>query len=155
LRKTVRFQLVKCVYDPGEQLELVGSVIDYMQRAWRKLETLKGKKGCGFLFRFGDRVTPVLLALKDKSFEEEREWRLVGSKPNHLALNFRSGRFGVVPFCEIPLCADKEKLRLRHVYIGPNAEPDIAVEAVRALLWEESILCDRSAVFKCEIPLRK
>jgi hypothetical protein len=128
-----KFLLVKCVYTPSEQFDLTMAVVRFLRRGFQH----KKASRIGFMDFYRLLVVKafaVLLALKHEGFREEQEWRLV-SLDSDLPLKFRPGRFGIVPYCAIPLCKPGEKLGLANVYVGPNAAPDIATAAVRELLW--------------------
>jgi hypothetical protein len=127
-----KFLLVRCVYTPSEQAELITAVIRYLRLGFQHHKAFR----MGFLHFYGRlmvKALAVLMALKHEGFREEQEWRLVGYS-TELPLKFRQGRFGVVPYCAIPLCKPGEKLGLANVLIGPNAAPDSAKAAVRELV---------------------
>lgn len=137
-RATSNFHLVKCVYDPAEQGQLIDAAIRYMERVWARDKSLKGCRGWNFFLRMTAKLQAVMLALKDPSFSEEEEWRLVGGTSKTIPRMFRPGRFGIVPYCAIPLCKPDDKPSLARVFIGPNLEPAVAKIAVEDLLRDET-----------------
>jgi len=132
---TSEFLLVRCVYQPREQAALVSAGIDYMQRAWRRADGFLGLKGLSFVLRTGMKFMAVMQAIKHESFKEEEEWRLVGYESPNAPRRFRVGRFGVVPYCAVPLCPPEQKPTVGRVYIGPSEDPAVARIAVSDLLW--------------------
>jgi hypothetical protein len=130
--------LVKCVYDPEEQVALIQAVLDYLDRALRKAKPYDLFKTLGFLDRVFRKINAGMLALKDSGFKEENEWRLVVEGEGKIALDFRPGRFGIMPYRKLPLCKQSEKAEFREVYIGPHPEPDTAREALDSFLSEHA-----------------
>ena len=131
-----QFRLVKCVYAPSEQAELIGAVVRYLRLGFHHKKAFK----LGFLAfyqRLAQKAFAVLLALKHEGFREEQEWRLI-SLDSQLPLRFRPGRFGIVPYCAVPLCKPGEKLGLANVYVGPNAAPELAKAAVQELVGQHT-----------------
>ena len=80
------------------------------------------------------KMTAMLLAFKDGTFSEEHEWRLVGQVT--YTLKPRPGRFGLVPYIGVPLCAEDEQPRVAQITIGPNQEPELAKRGVSVLCWQ-------------------
>jgi hypothetical protein len=80
------------------------------------------------------RAIAVMLAMKDKGFGEECEWRMVLALDDRNPVRFRSGRFGVTPYCALPLCAPGWQIRLEEVWLGPNTGTETAYASLRSLL---------------------
>jgi hypothetical protein len=74
---------------------------------------------------------PEMACVKEPSFAEEREWRLlvVDERPEHLM--FRAGVSGPVPYVEVAL---PEPTPVREVVIGPAAERELRRHGVEQLL---------------------
>jgi hypothetical protein len=76
-----------------------------------------------------DKIIALAAIVKDKSFEDEREWRLVG-KIYGSNLQFRSREEYIIPFTVFnqPLYGEesKKKLPLKHVTVGPFANKELA-----------------------------
>ena len=85
---------------------------------------------------------------------EEKEWRLVGDPHVHAPLKHRPGRFGVLPYCELPLCANSEEPPLQQIIVGPNDEPKVAKAAVLGLLHRLGKSFDPNRILISKIPLR-
>ena len=155
LMRSTGFRLLKCVYGPDEKSALVRASMAYLDRMRRRSASMKGLKGLGLLLRSSARVEVALAAIKDGGFVEEKEWRLVGAAGAQAKLRHRSGRFGVLPYCELPLCAPGEKMPLHHVVVGPSVEPRITTEAVSGMLREMlGASFDPSMVAISRIPFR-
>jgi hypothetical protein len=127
--------LVKCVYQPEEQELLIGNLLDYLYKHELRSERLKGSKSCGWMGRFIGVMVSVLAAMKNPSFEEEQEWRIVIGLDSKQTMFFRSGRFGIVPYYKLPLTTDEhKKLILSDVMIGPTGDREAAEFAVDELI---------------------
>ncbi|HWG17203.1 MAG TPA: DUF2971 domain-containing protein [Acidobacteriaceae bacterium] len=132
-RKSGKLFLVKCVYEEREKQELICAVADYFEKSWQQIEKVKGLGGLVHLFRMMQRAYGVMAAIKDEGFKEENEWRLVVTTSKE-GWKFRKGRFGLLPYCPIPLCASSAKPSLSSVFIGPHPEPMIAEHSVELFL---------------------
>ena len=138
------FQLARCIYDDGEKRDLVAnfveanlqnivqhrdepSTVDNDPQYWRK-----GGEMVAYLNRFG----PVL---KDESFSDEREWRII-SKPlmcTRETFGYRPGASMIIPYYRLALTNTIEQpgeKRFRTVVVGPTPHREQAAAAVRSLL---------------------
>jgi hypothetical protein len=75
-----------------------------------------------------------MLAIKESGFKEENEWRLVVEPKGRGSLSFRTGRFGILPYCAVPLCEPSGRVQFTNLFIGPNLEPDTARNAAHRFL---------------------
>ncbi len=146
-RKSSHAQLVKCVYDPTEQEELISAIANYLEQIWRfenrrrNSGLLKGCKSLAYFFHISRKIEAAMLAIKDQGFREENEWRLVITDGNSKAVDFRSGRFGVLPYRAVPLCGPSELPHFADIYVGPHIEPETAKSALRSLLAKCAAPC--------------
>jgi hypothetical protein len=132
--------LVKCVYKAEEQELLLGNLLDYLYKHRLRLEKMKGPKSCGLMGRVYDTAVSVLAAMKNPSFEEEQEWRIVVGLDSGHTTFFRSGRFGIVPYYKLPLATDEhKKLNFSDVMIGPNSDREAAELAVDELIRSNAV----------------
>lgn len=157
-----RYRLVKCVYDRDEQQELIKALCDYTIRGLRRVARLKEKEelveprrrrglGLRLELRLGEFAVRVMLAIKHHSFREEQEWRLVGECDQP---RFRSGRFGIMPYSAIPLCGADQKPSFEKIYVGPNAEPGLATDAVHRFLSAYAETNPHDRIVNSEVPYR-
>ena len=83
--------------------------------------------------------------LKDSSFKEEQEWRLVlpvfaDSTPSIHPRQFRAGLASLIPYLKFPLTLErKEPVPLTELILGPGSEPQTASDAMRGFLTSQSI----------------
>ncbi len=82
--------------------------------------------------RFMTLVLPTVAAIKHPTFAEEHEWRLLstGWDAPEMALRFRPGSVGLVPFIEVSLPDNA----VAQVIVGPGRYPEVRKSGVRQLL---------------------
>jgi hypothetical protein len=136
--------LGRVTYDAAEQRKLASELMAEVGRRCHelrdeqktKLEVLDGgiARLLGVLLQFG----PLM---KDGSFAEEKEWRLI-SPPvphGHGFLGFRPGPSSLLPFVRFGLTKRPNALRLPEVIVGPGPHPRLSCDATSALLCEHKI----------------
>jgi len=132
--------LVKCVYKIEQQKELLNQLVDYLHKMITRWSGLKGSRWWAWMGRMNRVVEGVLAAMKNPSFEEEQEWRIVTSVDVTRTMHFRPGRFGVVPFYKLPLMVDENgKLSFAEMMIGPTQDRKAAEFAVDKLVHSYGI----------------
>jgi len=122
------FTLVRCVYDRAKQIELVSAAIDAICQSELDLDDEGIKK-----------ILITAASLKHPGFVREAEWRLI--KPltftsrERQYVQFREGRFGLVPYINAPVVAPSEQLIPATIQIGPGADPFATKSAINTLLY--------------------
>jgi hypothetical protein len=116
-RKAANAFLVKCIYDPAEQRELICAVADYMALSRRRSERFDWVAQLGFLGSTSRKVLAAMLAIKNGGFEEEGEWRLVveGVKDT--------------PTSPPPAAATLHPRRIPHRQAAPTSSPSHRTES--------------------------
>ena len=159
------FYLAPCLYKPKEQADVMEALVDLvfdqnMERLhdgetlisenpeeWLNAKKLIMPRG-GSLGAYLHRFAPIL---KDKSFSEEKEWRII-SRPlmcTHERFGFRCGSSTVVPYYRVPIAEADQPLKLDEVVIGPTPHIEASRSAVRSFLvsqWLEKVPVEVSAV---------
>jgi hypothetical protein len=131
--------IARCIYDPDRQQELVNKLLEICRE---RCETKRPEEGSD---RWSLDVVHdfVFLAavLKNPSFQEEREWRIVTQalSDRHPQIGVRQGKTMPVPYFGFELAKPDEALDL-DIVVGPSPESGLAVESVKNLL----------AVHKCD-----
>jgi hypothetical protein len=144
------FNLVRCVYDLREQKELcrylVESFRDGMIRKqswWPSQKDVPSRVRAFFTrYQWNLALALVMAALKHRGFEEEREWRLVSQYPEEAlyGVGFRSGRFGVTPYFELPLTLKEDDSRqIDEIVIGPTSNRVASRAALDVFLGKRGI----------------
>jgi hypothetical protein len=132
--------LVKCVYSPSEQERLLNCLADSVFKRLGRLKSSSLDRRCGWMGRTFVIVTSVLAAMKHPSFIEEQEWRLVTWSDSKRKLCFRAGRFGIVPYYQLPLVQDEhERLSFSDLVIGPTQNKDASKYAVDEMVSRYAI----------------
>lgn len=145
--------LVKCVYDDQEQRNLVSDVIqEALETEFNTedgyIDPLVLPKGGNF----GVHITRIAPLLKNKSFREEQEWRLVSRALMAGHMRFRPGRSTMVPFFEFRL-GEKDPSYLESVTVGPGPHMGLAKDATSMLLVRWNM--HKQAKVDCsEVPYR-
>jgi hypothetical protein len=131
----VEASIVRVVYDPIHQLELLTHVIDPV------LDTLLSWNGEGpppnDVSQIRGVVEPLLPMFKNPGFDQEHEWRAVVhlDRPE----NYRAARFGVTPFVALE-AADGLGLPITDLVLGPRIEPKRGAFAATHLLCDHDFL---------------
>jgi hypothetical protein len=102
------------------------------------------------------RAAIFLSAIKNPGFSEEQEWRLVGHDMRNTRLAYRPGRFGVMPYCRLPLCPPDKPFEFYEILVGPNANPRVACASVLSMLRDlgKTEKLDDGQVRSSSIPYR-
>jgi hypothetical protein len=156
------FFLAKCIYDPTDQLDvvqaLVGEVLDeHLSNRWvsedPEMDELLRKNG-GNLLPYLYRYAPML---KDRSFEEEREWRIISRPIPAHSLDCREGRSLIIPYFRLPLWEDGQKTQIHEIVVGPTRDGERSVSSVSRLVRGRRVISDRGVdtlVRSSQVPYR-
>lgn len=127
-----RFELVKCIYDESIQREKIELII-------KESIDLMGQDAKYGIHRksinhFENEIMKLAPTLKDSSFSEEAEWRLI-SLCNTELLNFRAGNSMIIPYNTLSL-GNKIHIRkmLKEVIVGHTPHTDLAIQATQSFL---------------------
>ena len=148
LVKREGFYLAPCLYEPGEQVAVIEALVERvfeqnMQRLhggdvlvsgnpeedWRNSARLLFPRG-GNLGALLHRFAPIL---KDKSFSDEKEWRII-SRPlacTNERFSYRCGSSMLIPYYRVAIAYPDQPLKLDEVVIGPTPH----VEQARRAAW--------------------
>jgi hypothetical protein len=112
--------LARCLYDEGEQNEVIDKVIGF----FLDIPDDAGKehiKECWHAILTG--IMLIAPTFKDKSFKDEAEWRILiqSISPTKLSVDYRNGQSMLIPFVYLPLKLDGNVLT--EVTIGPTPHP--------------------------------
>lgn len=141
--------LARCIYDPQRQREIIQNLVEEVLE-----ENLSGDYGFtpedddeleivrargGNLLADLNRYAPIL---KDESFSEEREWRII-SRPlmsSSKDFCFREGQSLLIPYSRFPLSYNDLAFRLTQVVIGPTRDQERSKSSVTSFLMHERLL---------------
>ncbi len=129
------FRLVRCVYRDHEKQKLIRHTARFVDRIYRMPIGFRTSiEHAAALRRAYERSWLRLAALKHPGFVEESEWRLVGFPGNGTPVAYRPGRFGILPYCRLPLAPEDAPFEFEHIYVGPNSAPSVAGASLWGLL---------------------
>lgn len=152
------FELIKCIYNKEIQKNKISELIDAIVCEFGhepepdyKMEPYYDS-GEVFL----ERLAKIAPTLKDSSFAEEAEWRII-SKVNFEQLEFRSGRSMLTPYFKISLDCRKNRdfdRLIDEIFVGHTPHPDLAVSATEAFILKHfpPVVGDN---YKCPIDVKK
>jgi hypothetical protein len=148
------FYLLKCEYDPVKQRaiceELISAGCLAAEEAVRQTpstneQSNESTQTAGLWAGFVEPFMRIAPALKNPSFEEEREWRLVRGPfdvPDP-QVRFRPGKYAVIPYREFALADVDSPLDVEEIIIGPNPDPTQARKSVEYLVETREVRCKR------------
>lgn len=135
------FKLKKCVYDRDVQSQTVS------KWASKTIEALEA--GCptgADPFRYthdnSDKFLPDFVAfapyMKDPSFSDEHEWRIVGRfRGDDKLVNLRPGRSLLVPYVQFCLYSKTDRSPIYDICVGPTPDPRLAINSLSLLFWKD------------------
>lgn len=148
--------LACCIYDSNTHQELVRDLVKGVVLAAE--ESLSSGVPKDRVFRESykqlGRLLPLLApALKDPSFAEEQEWRLVCLPISFENQNphFRQGRSMLIPYYE-HFFPNKTRVPIEELVIGPTPHPQLARDATHSLLSASGLTL--TSVRSSSIPYR-
>ena len=106
------FVLCRCIYDNGEQYQIVSDIINSFLKIYKN-KIVTGEKideaRKETAYQFAQHIGLYGSLLKHPSFQEEKEWRLTSIyiDEKNSQIDFRSGTVGIVPFFKFNLTDDE------------------------------------------------
>lgn len=127
----VRFE--KCIYDGHQQVILVSEIIEKYITIDRR-STIPNVTPSGILFDervFSNEFSLLSSYLKDRSFSEEKEWRIIALRDFEF-IDFRPGRSSLIPFTKLKI--EKPYESFNKFIIGHTPSPELAINATEEFL---------------------
>jgi hypothetical protein len=143
------FYLCKCIYSKKDQDSII---YEYFNK---NLSTLYQNKDPEFWASTIAEFILIATLLKNNSFSQEDEWRLI-SKPKSCTLErfcFRKSKTTLIPYYSVPIREKSDVVNLTQIICGPNQESRLAESSLRALLKKNNY--KRTQVLSSKIPLRQ
>jgi len=150
------FALGRCIYDQDVQSRIIQEAITHCIE--NESTPLTSGRRWGFHGPLADILFRCGAFFKDKSFEEEKEWRLVSPtiRYDNERLRFRVGNSMMTPFFGLPIKNDGA-LPIPHVVVGPCPHTELAKFAVTSLLMRNGVtapLNGQQVALESAIPFR-
>lgn len=144
LSNTGRINLLRCVYSPHEHREIIDDLINILLNSYdiisSKREHVRDweEKKWDLICYFNTTFLSVAPVIKDSSFSEEKEWRIITTPmpltdKNWFSMigNNRVSQYYKLIFNEVFQSTDEV---LKEIIIGPTQEPKLVSDAFWALL---------------------
>jgi hypothetical protein len=154
------FGLIKCEYAHEKQRELckilIAELVDRLASNAPISERVDFPEWMGRVFKDYEWQYALKLltaSFKHNGFSEEGESRFVSQYPDRLLPEYRTGRFGVVPYYAIPLAPCGVQHRIDHITIGPTANRRAAEESLRHVLKSHKF--NDTEIVMSDTPLRQ
>lgn len=150
------FVLERCIYEPGEQKQIITEAVYSIAEPWLNSNTPwpeqpgEGPRfdACSKLVDELSRLSPIL---KNQAFHEENEYRLI-SEPSARFVEgqkkFRAQRGLVVPYREFEL-KNSDLWRQVRAVVGPTPHPEQSKASVYALLRDKTGFAHDVQMTKC------
>lgn len=149
------FRIGRCIYDPDTQRHLIAQVVDTVEQLDDATNSAHDHR---MFAHIESDLLRIAAVLKHPSFQEEEEWRLVSpviTDYMSAAVRFREGTSMLVPYIEFPfLPADGRPIGLKHVFLGPTAHNNIAMNSLKLFLCKHAI-APTQGISYCQIPYRQ
>jgi hypothetical protein len=155
LKDTFGFSILPCVYDLEEQ-RLIQEKIDKILATdtdsrthsvdpeadyWdnnRGYEDPKRPRTFVVLPNAGNdfarRLAEIAPLIKDESFADEREWRLVSRPIAAADLEHRPGETMIIPYYSIPIGSEDVFTSVSEIVVGPTPHPELSAGSLRSLM---------------------
>lgn len=153
------YLLGRCVYDSERKRTLAQDILQAVMTRADELGPRSRAHPSNSYYHVFQEVEPDLLRiaalLKDHSFHEELEWRVVSPVCNDYAeapISFRDGKSMLIPYMEFPLArSDRGSLLIDHVFMGPTPDMNLAMHSLTRYFSRAGI---HHQISNCQIPYR-
>jgi hypothetical protein len=153
MRTLSEVNLYKVIYDTDNQIKIITYLFDLLKDL---IEYFERTKTISFLHYFNSWITiftTLILTLKDSSFSEEKEWRLIYNYDaigNNKKIEYRTKNGYILPYIKI------EKLKLLDlvsgIIIGPSSNSKILEKSIAYFLEMNN---HNIAINQSKVPYRK
>lgn len=144
-----RFFLAPCVYESVAQEELIREIIDEPFQNPSEIEDSEISAVC---YRCVSKFHVIGCVVKDPSFAEEAEWRLVSQYPQFTGdprIKVREGKSMLLPYFEFRLVPQNELFPKIHVVVGPTPHMELSTRSLGFLFGKSDV-----SVTPTKIPYR-
>lgn len=142
------FNHVECLYKPEQKQKLIEDKLsEHINESVNACNKKPENKVNEFISKTSEELVnkalEIMPAIKDKAFEEEKEfrfYRILNDYEAEKEVCFREGHSMVIPYVEVEL----PDIQCAEIYVGPTPHEKLSIESIRALL-------KRHQMFNCEI----
>jgi hypothetical protein len=134
--------IAKCVYAPEEQNNLISRILDKTIKCYNENSSKLDKSDFSRRVKltFGWDLLNVAPILKNESFHEEKEWRVISVRRiSEEGISFREGTNWIIPFIKIPLASINEKINIHKIIISPTSHAELALSSVQNYIATKNV----------------
>lgn len=117
---------IKCIYNEEEIIPIFKKVMKYLIERYRDNKIWNNS----LIIRL---FTILSIILKDKSFKEEKEWRLISISTIE-KYSFRRGQQMIIPYLRI----NRKNIKIKEIIIGPVIDYELSLNSIKLLLISNS-----------------
>jgi hypothetical protein len=132
-----RWSVVECTYDPKEHQRRIRYLIEQTLRVTAR----RAGKERDMAWHFVRRLADVALALKNPSFTDEREVRLVSPTISEQSpeVKYRTAKYTLRPYFALRLADEVSAFPIERIIVGPTPYPELSMQAAAALLRKRNL----------------
>lgn len=140
-----------CIYSKDKQVESLRNLIDRTAAMFSQeigVSTNKAEawdsKSKHLAVDFMTEFIQLAPTFKHPQFAEEKEWRIIAgfqTEKIKKIIRFRPENSMLIPYIEIPLPTENDKLAIDQIVIGPTNEPLLSKGSVEMLLQARNVSC--------------
>jgi Protein of unknown function (DUF2971) len=156
------FFLVQCIYEPSTQLDIARALVKEVLDENLSKSSVTGDSATdelfwdtgGNLLTYLYRYAPML---KDQSFKEEREWRIISRPIFAQRLDYREGRSLIIPYYRLPFWEDGQQTQIHEIIVGPTRDVERSIKSVGRLIKGRDIIKEGfgyTPVIASQVPYR-
>jgi hypothetical protein len=159
------FRIGRCIYDPGEQRQLIVKVVDAVEALARECCDHEDPTQAGdrqtyhaVFQQIETHLLRIAAVLKHPSYQEEAEWRIVSPAITdylEAPVLFREGASMLLPYVEFNFSPHNGKpIALEHVFLGPTPNINISMNSLSMFLTKNGVTPGKGIDY-CQIPYRQ
>lgn len=151
------FKLGKCIYKQKEQTRIISAILNDTVSRFNDTIGLypNDKEAQKLINNFVKKVIQVAPLIKNESFSEENEWRLISEPIATIdqRIKYREGKSMIIPYYEFQLTDDGCILDIEEIYIGPTMHYELAAMSLATFLNAQTVKC--KGIRPSKIPYRE
>ena len=143
-----KFSLAQCIYDPQTQQDIVRALVEeVLEEHLARNPATEDKEFDDVFWKTGGNLLPYLYQyapmLKDQSFAEEREWRIISGPIFAQDLDYREGRSLIIPYYRLPLWEESQKTEIFEIIVGPTRDVERSIKSVSRMIKGRNVIKGR------------
>jgi hypothetical protein len=135
-------RLGKCVYDTKFHDQIISEILNNAITNFNKLPNNLDEKDLRSQIS-NSFIRPLMLVaplIKNESFQEERERRIISFQPSsNKFIKHREGERWIIPYLELPFVKDDEKMIFDEIIISPNPHAELTQSSLNNFIASEEI----------------